>query len=199
MFDYPLLLPSDTEYDKLKIEPTATREEIQDALAQYRRSIERQQREFADRITSVLQLVPGLGEALHRRDHSDDQTACTCASAQITELEQQALAYEPEYYWLRQRIQELQIQIEKANLSPLRNPESQLDYDRSVAPLALLKIDDCLHAGLSDNRTVLIMLRRELSSFLAMQGEQVFHPSDITRTDFSLDFEYLEALDGGEM
>jgi hypothetical protein len=51
----------------------------------------------------------------------------------------------------------------------------------------------------ADNKTALFMLRRELAEFLSETGEEVFHPSDFSRTDFSGDFSHNLQLDGPQV
>ena len=114
MFDYPLPLTSNTEYDRLEIEPTATDEEIQAALNRLKKDLGQQQRELQERIDKVLQAVPGLAEAHKERDELRDpdkrvsEEELASASARVTELEQQALEREPKFRQMRERIQELQ-------------------------------------------------------------------------------------------
>jgi len=66
-------------------------------------------------------------------------------------------------------------------------------------PLDLLTLTECPSqpfADPTDTRTPLVQLRRELARFLASHGEDVYHPSDLTRDDFTADFTPNELLDG---
>jgi hypothetical protein len=48
-----------------------------------------------------------------------------------------------------------------------------------------------------DRRLTLVLLRRELAKFLSGKGEDVYHPSDLTREDFSGDYDFHDLLDTG--
>jgi hypothetical protein len=79
----------------------------------------------------------------------------------------------------------------------LQREEARLAYDRAHPPLALLKLEDCADELLTDERTCLFLLRMAISEFLAARHEQVFHPSDLTRRDFSDELTFNPVLDGG--
>ena len=75
--------------------------------------------------------------------------------------------------------------------------EMRLAYDRAHPPLALLKLESCADPVFVDRRTRMFLLRMALSEFLIARQEQVFHPSDLTRGEFSDDFSFNPALDQG--
>jgi hypothetical protein len=77
----------------------------------------------------------------------------------------------------------------------LQLEETRLAYDRAHPPLALLKLEDCADPMFVDERTHLFLLRLAISAFLEARGEPVFHPSDLTRRDFSDDFRFNPVLD----
>jgi hypothetical protein len=77
----------------------------------------------------------------------------------------------------------------------LQREETRLAYDRAHPPLALLKLEDCADPMFVDERTHLFLLRVAISAFLEARAEPVFHPSDLTRRDFSDDFRFNPLLD----
>jgi hypothetical protein len=85
---------------------------------------------------------------------------------------------------------------EDINQWNLDKPDARLVYDCAHPPLALLKLAPPADAALRDPRTFLFLLRSAISEFLNAHGEEVFHPSDVTRRDFTDDFDHHELLDG---
>jgi hypothetical protein len=85
---------------------------------------------------------------------------------------------------------------EDINQWNLDKPDARLAYDCAHPPLALLKLAPSADAALTDPRTCLFLLRSAISEFLEARGEEVFHPSDLTRRDFTDEFDVHELLDG---
>jgi hypothetical protein len=77
----------------------------------------------------------------------------------------------------------------------LQREDARLAYDRAHPPLALLKLEDCADEWLVDERTCMFLLRLAISEFLAARHERVFHPSDLTRSDFSDELDFNPVLD----
>lgn len=202
MFDYPIHLPRDTDYHLFGLGPEATADEIREAATEVVAQLQAQADAAERRIAEIQAQVAGLREATDElkalRDRAEEVDPTEYARAQRTlrELEDQAAAIEPQYRELCARPAELKERIEKINCLPLHNPSGRAEYDQAHPPLELLKLADCGQDELFDNRLVLGLVRQELSQFFSAQGEEVFHPSDLTREDFSSDFHPNPILDG---
>lgn len=77
----------------------------------------------------------------------------------------------------------------------LQREAARLAYDRAHPPLALLKLEDCADPVFVDGRAHLFLLRMAISAFLEARQERVFHPSDLSRREFSDDFRFNPVLD----
>jgi hypothetical protein len=209
VFDYPLFVPNFTLYEDLGIEPEATMQQIQDAINERKQEYQTQAGEISKKLYKVYQKVQGLQEtedqALTLKHENPDFRASNQGKKslevheRLDNLRKQAVAENSEYMQLRDQLRDLTAKEENLNNLPLSNPTNRLDYDRANPPLELLKLAECTRNDLFDRghgSIALTVLRDELSQFLAEQGEVVFHPSDLTRADFSSDFSYVPLLDG---
>lgn len=77
----------------------------------------------------------------------------------------------------------------------LENTQARAEYDARQPPLALLRLEQTWSPLFDERETALAVLRRHTEAFLAAAGEAVFHPSDVSRTDFSGDFARNPLLD----
>jgi hypothetical protein len=205
VFDYPLPIPRrNTHYEVLDVGPEATAHEIGQAGQVLKRSFKQQGTAAQRRLEAVYAEVSGLREAHDtvarliaegdRADHRDESRAAT---RELARLEKRALAIEPEYRALRERVTEMNRRIEEINAMKLQDPKVRRDYDRDHAPLELLKLADPARRDFAaDARTTMLLLRRELSRFLEEGGHEVYHPSDLTRDNFERDFIPTPLLDG---
>ena len=116
---------------------------------------------------------------------------------QLSRLEELAFGVNPDYKHLLKMSQELQRQINEINQLNLENPDERLKYDQETPPCALLKLESYEQEVFTEagRRMALFLLRLELSDFLEGQGEECYHPSDLTRKDFHSDFVYNPLLD----
>jgi hypothetical protein len=202
LFDYPITLPHRTAYHDLDIEPDASDEEVR--WAKYARSerLKGEQRELEKKLQEVYGQVAGLREAyrtvqdLHGQGAELDEGLLQEAQQQLRALEHEAQRIDPEFRKNRERVGELKDQIEQLNNMALDSPEKRLEYDQLNPPLALLRLVDCARLGfLDDARTTLFLVRRAVAEYLAQRIDHVFHPSDLTREDFSHDFTANSILD----
>jgi hypothetical protein len=209
MFDFPLSIPRDTLYEDLGLTPEATADEVRNAIKDREQELLAKQAEIGALLESIYLAVPGLKEAkselstlrLVDANLKDRESQIRAARDNLNELERQALAINPEFRHLRKQLEDLKRQGDSLNNLPLSTPAKRLDYDREHPPLELLKLASYNKDTLFDrnlNSIALTTVRRELSNFLYEQGEEVFHPSDLTREDFSADFNHTPLLDGDE-
>jgi hypothetical protein len=118
------------------------------------------------------------------------------AHSRLADLETQAELLHPELRSLRRRADELGRRILELNEVRLEDPQGRKAYDDAHPPLGLLKLADCTRDAFTEQKAALHLVRRELSRFLVERGEEVFHPSDLTREDFTADFTPHPILDG---
>ncbi len=208
MFDYPLWVPRENRYALLGVPPEATAEEVRDALNERKQDLDAQALEVARQVKEVYDKVPGLKEAEEqvkalrgRRDEGKpvDGAALAAAQKRLDEAEAKARRANPEFRALQRKQAELEAAARDLNTLGLQNTKERQEYNRAHPPLDLLELTNCASepfADPADTRTPLVQLRRELARFLARQGEEVYHPSDLTRDDFSADFTPTDLLDG---
>ena len=152
---------------------------------------------------AVFEQLPELKRAYEEldlaREGSQQLVAADLRNTQaaIAQLERKAISVQPRFLELREQTSSLDRRILDLNRLSLEKPAERLAYDSAHPPLALFKLTSCTRdEALIDRRTSLALLRADLSGFLEAQGEAVFHPSDLTRTDFSGDFASTPLLDG---
>lgn len=201
MFDCPIPLPTSTHYDTLGVRPEATAEELRDAMTELSASLRALQKAVVDELEEVRAKVPGLREAAAevqkiQGEGENDPKRLAEAGRNLSRLELQAVAINPRYRDLCNRERELGEQMLRVNEMGLQNPSARQTYDKSNPPFELLKLADCARDELADPRLAAARIRDELAAFLAARGEPVFHPSDLTRSDFSGDFTHNQTLDG---
>lgn len=199
MFDYPLPPLRTGVYAQLGLGPDATSEEIDEARQELSNQLRRQLKAGQADLEAIYQKVPGLREACAELEAAEaagtTSDKATAAQAKLAILEDAALRAFPGYKRLREDVAQLERRLHEANLLPIRNPKDRLEYDRCHPPLELLKLADCATSPLDDRKQMLAIVRKELSDFLEQCGEEVFHPSDFTRRDFSHDFTEDKTLD----
>jgi DNA repair exonuclease SbcCD ATPase subunit len=208
MFDYPLWVSRETHYTLLGIPPEATADEIREAINERKQDLAAQVVEIARQVKEVYDKVPDLKKAEEevrtlraQRDEGKpvDGAAMAAAQKRLDEAEAKARRVNAEFRALQRKQAELEATASGLNNLGLQNTEQRQAYKRAHPPLDLLELTDCASepfADPADTRTPLVQLRRELARFLASLGEEVYHPSDLTREDFTADFTYNELLDG---
>ncbi len=205
MFDYPLPISRDTLYERLGLEPEASADEIRDAKTEALVRIRDEIASIDRQLAAVNQAVPGLVDAharMRRLQRDSDGGAAADARGladarrQLAISEERAQQANPRYQELRRRADQLAREEIELNNIPLDRPEGREAYDAAHPPLALLKLTACARDQFVENRHAIHLIRRELTAFLTEQGEEVFHPSDLTREDFSNDYVRHSLLDG---
>ena len=194
LFDIPLVLPTHTVYRDLEIEPDSSDQEVKWAAGLRLDRLGEEKKELEKKLEAVYAEVDGLRDAERAADEDDDPVA---ALARLAELEREAEHLDAEFRRHRRRVTEIEGEIHRLHALALDNPDKRREYDRQHPPLALLGLADATVLDfLDDVKTMLFLLRRELAGFLAERGSEVFHPSDLTREDFSYEFTHSELLDG---
>lgn len=201
MFDYPLPPLHGGLYAQLQVSPEATAEEINGARQGYISQLKFDQKKVRQQLEFIYANVPGLKdvleqvEALLQSGESGDPIVLRAAQARAAVHEEEADSAHPEFRDLREKLNRLELDIHEANVIAIQKPEDRREYDQSHPPFEILKLEDCFSSPLDDRRTMLAAVRSELSDFLEQAGESVFHPSDLSRGDFSGDFIFDPSLD----
>ena len=202
MLDYPYSVARG-DYHTLGVGPEATVEEISQAKIEVVGALNAKKNRIDKRIKEVSSTFEGLEEAYKeaKRIQADPEGSAPqdvrVAAQRLARLERDAQAIEPDFSRLREMSHDVQLSIEAVNRMQLQNPDDRLEYDRAHPPFALLKLSKNERDQFATvQQLTLPLLRRELSRFLTVKGEEVFHPSDLTREDFSADFTHHPLLDG---
>ena len=201
MFDYPIPPLYGGLYARLGLGPESTAEEINEARQELSSRLKSQLKVVQRELDAVYRQVPGLREAWKKVEAEEakgadgDPARLRDAQLEQAELEESAQRIRADFRELREKAADLERQIHEASLIPIQNPGDRLAYDRSHPPFEIIKLSDGAASSLDDRRTMLAMVRRELSEFVEQYGEEVFKPSDLTRVDFLHDFTPYRSLD----
>ena len=201
MFSYPLSVPADTTYDELGIAPDAADGDIGPAKIERTRELQAASSRIDVELKTVYDALPALATALEdiaaleALGGDADPKKLHDLRVQLTELEGRAREKMPDFTAKRARTLDLKRKLNELNALALDQRDKRAAYDREYPPLALLKLAETQSTGLPEDRTALFLIRQEVAQFLTDQGEEVFHPSDWTREDFSMDFEVNPILD----
>jgi DNA repair exonuclease SbcCD ATPase subunit len=203
LFGYPIPFPAKTLYEELEIDLGEVDDDVRSAKAEVTNRLLAEKNALVQELEKVYTSVEGLREAsaglaeIQERGEEAEPQARELRK-RLADLEQEAQRHDPEFREKRRRTAELELRIHAINGKSLDKPEVRRSYDRAHPPLALLELADGTNDAFVEGKTALFLLRRELSRFLAERGETVFHPSDLTREDFSSDFQPNLFLDGPE-
>lgn len=202
MFDSPLKIPSGTEYDELCVGPEADESELRDAQRELIEDLATRRRESEQRLQAITDRVPGLAEAVARvkallSSDSPDPVELRTAKQALAKHESAALRIDGSYRDLRSQIDDFSKRELAVNRLQVLRADERAAYDDRHPPLGLLRFENGTDdAFATDQELMLWHIRSELSQFLSERGDKVFHPSDLTRDDFTADFTYNKLLDG---
>ncbi len=202
MFDIPFKLPTGTEYDELGVGPEADESELRDAQRELIEDLAARRRDTEQRLQAVADRVPGLTETLARvkalrAAGASDPAELRTAEHALAKHEATALRIDSSYRDLRAKIDEFRKREEAVNRMKVLRADERAAYDDSRPPLGLVRLEDGADAHFATDQDLMLwQVRSELSQFLSQRGEDVFHPSDLTREDFTADFSHNTLLDG---
>jgi len=202
MFYYPIPIPIHTLYQELGVDPEAPASEVRNARADVINALKHEKDVLDAELETVYAQVEGMRNAYavleeqeNKGAHADADERRAAHKAVIT-FERKALQINPKFKVMRAKSTDLDAKIKRLNSVSIDSPEKRKEYDAANPPLSLVKLAEPPNNVFTDNKTALFMLRHELAAFLNEAGEEVFHPSDFTRTDFSGDFSHNLQLDG---
>lgn len=201
MFTLPLILPAESAYKELGIDVESSPEEVREAKNEASQRVAKELAELKRELELVRAELPGLQPARERmRTISDSPSAFKpreIEQAQATLAAQELLAIKinDNFAQLETRISKLEQRLIDINGITIDGPEQRRIYDSQRPPLALLKVASTATDSFLESSSVLHLLRRDVAAFLEKRGEVVFHPSDLTRSDFTADFTPNPILD----
>lgn len=203
LFSAPLPTPRPSLYRQLRVEPDASADEVAWAKVAATTRLRREQARLQQELAGLDERVLGLRDARQRvellRQLGGEQAPAgelLAAEQALARLESRAFRIDPLFRDKVRREAEVGQAILDLSAGGLDQPGKRLEYDRAHPPLAILKLEECTETGFEDPLTCLFLLRASVASFLAARGEPVYHPSDLTREDFSADFTPNGLLDG---
>lgn len=185
MFDYPLPRVGHTIYAEMGIGPEATAEEVRSAKQRLTSTLTARKRNLDKQIKAILNDVKARGP----------ETAADDEASGIEALHSQAASRHPEFRSLFEQSEQLDEQIRELNSLLIEDPKWRAVYDADHPPCALLKLEDGSTSIFDDRQAYLQLVRRSIFAFLKEKGLECYHPSDLTREDFSYDFVYNPLLD----
>ncbi len=203
MFDYPIPLPRNTRYDQLGIRPEASDEDLGEARDQLVDRLKLEKVGVEKSVRVVFDCAEGLEEtyaaldALLASPEDPDPAELAKTQDRLASLEKDALERHPQLRQDRNRAKELAEQINEWNTLPITKPDKRSEYDRETPPLEVLKLEDCKAHGLSNDRNVISLVRREVTTLLGERGGLPFRCSDLETGDFRDDFTANPLLDEG--
>jgi spore cortex formation protein SpoVR/YcgB (stage V sporulation) len=168
MFDYPLPHSRSREYQLLGLSPDASSEEVMDAQN-----------------TVATDLQARKAAAKKRLD-------------ELSTGSEQADAADERVREARRQLDDLGSQLNLVNGTKLAGAKERSEHDSKHPPAQILKLEDCAPEMMANRRQMLRLLRRAVTAFLEMRTAEVFHPSDLTRVDFTADHTFHPLLDRGD-
>jgi hypothetical protein len=207
MLRYPFVVPHQSVYTLLGVDPEASSDEVRDAKLETCTRLDAELKAINKRLSGIYDKVPGLRQAeksvsnlMARSSKEGSDCAAGIEALKKTQQEhsllfRQARAVDPHFADLKHQAGELERQIREMNSLNLDNPRVRDEYDEKHPPFAILKLENCRRDEFRLNNVAVKIVRRELSKYLQTQNEVVYHPSDLSRQDFTGDFSYCPILD----
>lgn len=200
MFDYPFMKSSKTMYDTLGILPTSSERQVRDAISGTKEKLVKKQKKLEKRKGILFRKFPRLEEIYKEIDVAKKSKNMRSQLKSLLEekihLESDVRVIEPSFKELKEELRSIEREINELNAMKLDNMEEREKYDNSHPPCSLLKLRQFNSTVFSDQGTLLHQIRKEIDHFLREEkGLACYHPSDLTRIEFSNDFIYNSYLD----
>jgi hypothetical protein len=188
MFDYPFLKIGDNIYSKLGIKPDSRKDEINKAIGLYKTVTNK----LINQIEEFIELKKDEGSDISSLNNDELKTRKKRKESIKTDLIRAGISIiEP-----KKEIERLKEEILKINSFDPGKTEKRDEYDLSFPPAILLRTKYSVPQVYTDKRTLLSVLREDLVSFFENSKKlSCYHPSDLSRKDFSSDFRQNEILD----
>lgn len=188
MFNYPFLRIGDNIYSKLGIKPDSRKDEINKAIGMYKNLTNK----LISQIEEFIELKKDEGSDVSSVNNDELKTRKQRKENIKTDLIRSGInIIDP-----KKEIERLKEEILKINSFDPGKTEKRDEYDLSFPPAILLRTQYNVPQVYTDKRTLLSILREDLVSFFENTKKlSCYHPSDLSRKDFSSDFRPNDILD----
>jgi len=188
MFDYPFLRIGDNIYSKLGIKPDSRKDEINKAIGHYKNLTNK----LINQIEEYIELKKDEGSGISNPNNDELKIRKQRKESIKTELISAGININDP----KKEIERLKEEILKINSFEPGKTDKRDEYDFSFPPAILLRTQYTIPQVYIDKRTLLSVLREDLVNFFENSKKLgCYHPSDLTRKDFSSDFRPNEILD----
>jgi hypothetical protein len=211
MFNYPIILKSETFYSKIGVTPDASASDIRDGIQEIKSNYTSHKVEIQDKISKVMSTVPELHisrEVLKslkkemmdakNNDLKELDEKYRKALDDVLQNEKKAVDHDPYFKKYEVELNEINKKISDLSLISLEKEADRIKYDMATPPCALIKISEYKPLLFNDSRTFLHNIRTSISCFLEELSMECFHPTDLTRRNFYSDYNRNSLLDQEE-
>jgi len=188
MFDYPFLRIGDNIYNKLGIKPDCTNDEINKARVNYNN----RNKTLINNLQKLIELKAEEG-AIIKSANNDEYKKLEQNKQNIeTGLIREGISLiDPE-----KEIERLNEEILDINAFDPGKTEKRDEYDLMFPPAILLRTQYDIPKVYTDRKTLLYILREDQVDFFEnIKRLKCYHPTDLSRKDFSSDFRPNDILD----
>jgi hypothetical protein len=188
MFDYPFLKIGDNIYNKLGVKPDCTKDEINKAKSLYKSQLGK----LINDLQMLLELKTAESSVIKPGDNDEHKNQKKSKKNIQADLISAGInVVDPEM-----EIERLNEEILKINAFDPGKTEKRDEYDLLFPPAILLRTGYDIPKVYTDRRTLLFVLREDLVNFFENSKKlRCYHPSDLSRKDFSSDFRPNDILD----
>lgn len=188
MFNYPFLKAGDHVYSKLGIKPDCRKDEINKAKSLYKSHISK----LINEIQKYIELKADGGSPNVSGNKNDQKIQ----APNIEDLKSALIRAGINSNDPLNEIERLKEEILKINAFDPGKTEKRDEYDLLFPPAILLRTEYNIPQVYIDKRNLLAVLREDLVRFFENTKKlNCYHPSDLTRKDFSSDFRPNDILD----
>lgn len=114
---------------------------------------------------------------------------------QYTILLEKAKKQSPQLAELLQKKRQLEKELETSGETVFARYDERVAYDENNAPFAILKFEEKAACVPADGIETLMLVRKDILSAMEKSAGSVYHPSDLTRTDFTEEYTHHPLLD----
>lgn len=179
-----------TKYGALLLTPAASGNDIVLA-AEYKKKTTRAALDsIQTELKGLFAPFPGLAqlqEAMDKRQDYDEK--------QYEALLEKAKKQSPQLIEALHKKRQLEKELETSGETVFARYDERVAYDEANAPFAMLKFEEKAACVPADGIETLMLVRRDLLSAMEQSAGDVYHPSDLTRTDFTGEYTYHKLLD----
>ncbi len=179
-----------TKYSALMLTPAASGSDIALAAEYKKKTAQAALAALHAEMEDLFAPFPGLSklqDAMDKRREYDEK--------QYETLLEKAKKQSPQLLELLQKKRRLEKELETSGEMVFARHDERVAYDDDNAPFAMLKFEDKASGVPADAMETLMLIRRDILAAMEKSAETVYHPSDLTRTDFTGEYTYHKLLD----